>query len=468
MQKREMRKVNNLKVKINEDMLTALNNIFSDKENIKHKDKTVKKDGLVYLMYVFEYLNSYDKDNDKNNEVTLSSKKLNKIFHSRYNNYITFLIDNGFIIKVRNYSTDNKTSNVYKLSKQFLNRGKLFVDYEITDLVLLKKINYKGKRVTQEVYEKNKICLKKRRHLVCSFNNLLTMDCDGAVTEIKHFDTKKYRANYILINEYRNQIWKYSIKEKTDNRLHTPITRTNKILLKYIRYDNQILSEVDIKTSQPLFLYSILNTLYNENSKTEIYKYIHKLVDKKLIEKLLEIDIDLNELNQFGEEIVQRDLYIFLASNIDIPQQDEKYVMKKYIKKAGKRITKEHDTKRNAIKDVVMEALYGRSGSSNAKVIAIKNLFPSIFKVIDTIKRYEDNENDNFFPKLLQNIEAYVLLDLVAKKISEDHPGLPLFSKHDSLITVKNHINIVKNLVEKYMEEFIGIKDIKVEVNNWQ
>ena len=465
MNKTKMRRFLNTKLFLQENMISDLNRIFNNQMKISHKNKFVNKDNVVYLLYLFEHLNSLNRNKDRNDEVQLSSKKLIKTFHSRYNDYITFLIDYDFIVMVKNYSTDNNRSKTYKLTSKYLKKANVFVEYQITYEALLEKVNYKNSGLILEQYCKNKFCKRKRPHLVKSFNNDLSMNIEKAMLEIKHFDLRSYRANSIIVNEYKNKLWKYSINQETDNRLHTLITRTNKKLLKYIRYNNKKLSEVDIKTSQPLFLYGILNALYVESSETELGNFINVFFDEKLIKKLSDIDLDLDELKTFGEIIVNKDLYDYLVSKVKISKLGDKFIRTKFDESASKMIVNEYDTKRELMKELVMEVLYSSSKNHSREVMRIKELFPTIFYAVDVIKNHSDKRN--FFSKLLQNIEAYILLDIVAKEISKDFPKIPLFSKHDSLITFESHIKEVKDKVEQYIKKCIGIGNIRVQINNW-
>jgi len=51
---------------------------------------------------------------------------------------------------------------------------------------------------------------------------------------------------------------------------------------------------------------------------------------------------------------------------------------------------------------------------------------------------FHDNEVKLY--RLLQFVEAYVLLDFVAKEIKLRRPDMPLFSIHDSLVTTQSNI----------------------------
>lgn len=58
---------------------------------------------------------------------------------------------------------------------------------------------------------------------------------------------------------------------------------------------------------------------------------------------------------------------------------------------------------------------------------------------------------------VLQNLEAYIVLDLIAKDVSDKFKEIPLLSKHDSLITYANSIEEVKEFMTTKFKEYTGI-----------
>ena len=48
-------------------------------------------------------------------------------------------------------------------------------------------------------------------------------------------------------------------------------------------------------------------------------------------------------------------------------------------------------------------------------------------------------------------------MDLIAKDISVKHKDIPLFSKHDSLITYESSINEVRDFTQKQFKIYTGI-----------
>jgi hypothetical protein len=71
---------------------------------------------------------------------------------------------------------------------------------------------------------------------------------------------------------------------------------------------------------------------------------------------------------------------------------------------------------------------------------------------------------------VLQNIEAHIVLDLIAKDISKKFKNIPLFSKHDSLITYKSSIIEVRDYAQIKFLYYTGIDNkniLKIKEDNF-
>ena len=122
------------------------------------------------------------------------------------------------------------------------------------------------------------------------------------------------------------------------------------------------------------------------------------------------------------------------------------------------------NSKRDLIKSCMMRALYNGIGP---EITSIKKQFKSIFNVADLINKHKKiSESKSNLSHVLQSFEAHVLLDLIAKDISVKYKDIPLFSKHDSLITYKSKIDEVRDFTQKQFKIYTGIDAINFVVKN--
>ena len=451
--RRSMTRVKEFTFPIKKGVLSLINEKFEGKKVLHYKGNNLKKEYVIYLIYYIV------KETDEEvNAVDLSSKILRKNFIDKYKPYLSYLEDIGLIFLASQYLVGSHP-NMYGVTNDYYRLEKGYIKFKINDVILLKKVNSGNKQYNKVQLSKKRYCEKVRYHLVKSFNSNLEMDIEGATNEVSTFDKKNYEVNIRMVHEYDTKAWKYSIKKETDNRLHTNITGTNNKLLKYITYKNKKLSEVDIKTSQPLLMYVILKNIFDDSLNNESTIFLEKKLGVELLGKIKSNGIDFEELDNFGDVILNKDLYNYLVSRVKIKKDNNEYYYYYYEKKKNNDESNKKyeyfDSKRDLIKSCVMRALYRGKGD---EITLIKNQFKSIFNVADLINKHKKiSESKSNLSHVLQSFEAHVLLDLIAKDISVKYKDIPLFSKHDSLITYKSTIDEVRDFTQKQFKIYTGI-----------
>src|SRR5690606_37478303 len=90
--------------------------------------------------------------------------------------------------------------------------------------------------------------------------------------------------------------------------------------------------------------------------------------------------------------------------------------------------------KRDMMKVVVLNILYGGIKNKGVEYRLFENLFPLISQVLTIFKQ----DDKNRFPKLLQQIESECILDVVSRKLAEKYPEMPLWTIHDSVLTTES------------------------------
>lgn len=457
------------KVPINEYVLKLIEEKFNGERTLKFNGKNLKKDSVVYLCFLLAK-HQAKTEIDGNSAFPLYSKLLKTDFVYDYKQYLVFLEKENILCFHTEHDTFSGLSRIYSISDfsrglpVSLNVTIKIVRYPITDNIVLKKVNIEKSLTLSEYHlKRNKYCEETRNHLVRNFNEYLEIDIDSAYLQISNQDKVKHYKNSSTIEEFYSRKWKYSIKKETDNRLHTVITRINKNLLKFVTYKNEKLGEIDIKTSQPLFLFIALNSIFNTTVNSKLKTFLKNKLGKGLQKKLIENGVDKEELKKFGKIILEGDLYNYLITKIEIQKNsNNKYYYKSFDEKLGRNRTVEFASKRELMKTATLRAMYGGKGEI---VNDIREMFPSIKIIINLINKEEGlSETKNNLSNILQNLEAYIVLDLMAKDISNRFKEIPLFSKHDSLITYNNSIEEVKAFMQTKFKEYTRIDGSSVLV----
>ena len=110
-----------------------------------------------------------------------------------------------------------------------------------------------------------------------------------------------------------------------------------------------------------------------------------------------------------------------------------------------------------------MEYLYSSPKNKEKRCQEIRRVLPPVVtRVVDKLKE----EDKTLFPIFLQNLEAYLVLDRITKKLARLHPKIPLYSIHDSIVTTPPYALLVKKVMQDDLESFFGIKPI-VSVEHW-
>lgn len=113
---------------------------------------------------------------------------------------------------------------------------------------------------------------------------------------------------------------------------------------------------------------------------------------------------------------------------------------------------------RKAIKAMTFTVLFSDNrfiGQPEAEAKRIfRGLFPTVYEIFRLIKKRSAAN----LPILLQRMESNVILDHVAKRISLEHPEMPLFPVHDSVVCPVGMAAHVVSVMEEEFKRLLGIK----------
>ena len=269
-------------------------------------------------------------------------------------------------------------------------------------------------------------------------------------------DNQKSNQRIRCIESINNGRWGYS-REGKDNRLHSILTCLSKDLRKYIKYDGRNLISIDIKNSQPFVFSSVLRNLdplsdnhickilenynlipnmfygfYSSNSGGDLERFIGQVEDGTIYERYYEV------LYNAG--------LVFRNCCGTFSYEEQTF--------SGARTIK-FEKSRDLGKDIIMKTLFSSLKNSQEIVRIFKSEYPSVYRIMQKIKGTKAHEK-NYFAILLQNIEADCILDYCTKKISSDHPNIPLFTIHDSIVTTEENIEIVEHKFKEYLGTYFG------------
>lgn len=117
-------------------------------------------------------------------------------------------------------------------------------------------------------------------------------------------------------------------------------------------------------------------------------------------------------------------------------------------------VFRDHFLTRKMTKQTMMYILYKPFDSNRFPPFyyAFKKLFPDETKLMEIIKK----AGRSMFPKILQSVEAKVMLTYVCGAFGEKHPDVPFLTVHDCVLVGDVNITKIECVAEEVLERYIG------------
>lgn len=421
---------------------------------------------IDHFYYIIEYLAlGMEKDDiDKNRGyVNVNATKLQSRIHS-YKQYLDHLLKHNFIITDGIYITGQK-SRGYLINGYSSKEPTEVQSIPIKDNVVKKNRN----KIIQE-YNK-KICEteKKYNHLTKWFNKNLKIDYKQAVNEIpklyppyprliggpKWYEasrTTKMMIASMSVYKFFKQHFYYQVDENV-TRFHSNLTNIKKELRNHITYNGNKLVNIDIKNSQPLFSLILFQPeFYNPKSLHNIHSYSHIFNSIP--------SLTSNSFSLMLEEFLKTSNRQAFKEYSDMVNSGEFYkcLFNKMYPKTN------YDKKR--VKTMVFTVFFSDNRFiGQRKAIPkkdFKKTFPEVYKVFSLIKK----KDKRILARILQSIESNVIINKVTKRISIENPKLPIFTIHDSVITINGYEDYVASVIKEEVKNLTGL-DVKLGYEYW-
>ena len=201
-------------------------------------------------------------------------------------------------------------------------------------------------------------------------------------------------------------------------RVHTPITSLAKELRKCLQVDGQPLVGLDLANSQPLIAGLVARQFYCSATRA--------------------VRLQNRTFKQDGNPYHCRHLEWSEASQPDL---------KRYLEvcEAGQLYESlmQADDDRDRIKRRFLTAMYGKNHWRDPLKDQLTQLHPSVAGMLTSLKRH----NYRHAAHVLQNAEAVIFIHTIADRIRQERPELPIYTIHDSILTVPPAIGYVRAVI---------------------
>lgn len=377
-------------------------------DKIDYKDTTLKTSYIINMIHeiIMKYYINKNELIDKEIKFNMWSLLLRDKYGIKYNYYINYLIDIGFIKMVSDYYK-NKKARTYMINVGFLyniERCKVY------DRVLLKKHSKEYLQKTFLNYNNSPIDINIRKKLV---DNLYKIEIDvkESLTYLKelknngNIDYVKYQKNLISVENLG--IGNIFFKFDEYGRMHTNYTILKKEIRKnYITINKLPTFEIDIKNSQPFFLILLMkkNLPMSELIKPDVSKYIDLVKNGLIYEEL----IDKCKLKN-----------------------------------------------REEAKILMYKVLFGKNGKKNKENILFKETFPNVHKFIYDYK--EKSKDYKILSHDLQLIESDFIYGRVVNHLIKSFPDMVFYTIHDSIVVPIKYKDEAKKIFDYYLRNLLLI-----------
>jgi hypothetical protein len=284
---------------------------------------------------------------------------------------------------------------------------------------------------------------------------------------------RKYHLQHCNLTRFATQDYFFKV-DSTSGRLHTNLTNMKSGLRNFIKYDGLELVSVDIKNSQPFLSTALLNGDFYKNSNPKItgtlkskgifnnkYTSTSTLTIQEIM-KYFEYSNINNKNNRISEllsslMIVKNEQSLAAVEFQQYSNITAQGIIYEYIETEISAITGKFFNDRKELKSVIFQVLFTDNrffGQKEAEAKRIfRDLFPNIYNIFALIKKGDAST----LPRLLQAIEAIIILDRVCNRISIENPYLPIFTIHDSVACPVGHETYVASIIKDEMLNAIGL-----------
>lgn len=493
--------------------ITIETKLFNDLEQTVNKhnlhyskddNNIIKMDKAVFLLDYINFQKSYRKDDiTENGFIRIPSKFINIYLQKELKKYKDFLVAHKYI-KISPY--DDKQSYGYKICFTY-NPNKLdkvkreYVVYDFLS-VTYEQVLIKYFEKNAQIEQKKKAADRNTRHLTKWINaENIQIDWLAAFNFIENNKSLKadQKEHYsYTVNRIRFAQWNY-VRSTSDNRLHSNLTNFPSILRQFLSHNGQELVSLDVKTSQPFILAGVFNLIMErKGDKLDMLEQGIRGMDVKekfaaVMNSITLESLTITDFEAYKNLICYNDIYSYIGANLSdsfissITSPGGEYQGKVYNSSLQRQTITYYKDLRSYCKVLVLEYMYCSIESSSKGLKEMKRIYPDAvnkfiydFKFCEElnipkrqgisrrtkIQRKKIDKSKKLFAKFLQQLEAYIILDVITKELSKMYPEMFMATIHDSIVVPKKYEIEAKAFLQKRLYELLGI-EAEIKSENW-
>jgi hypothetical protein len=91
-----------------------------------------------------------------------------------------------------------------------------------------------------------------------------------------------------------------------------------------------------------------------------------------------------------------------------------------------------------------------------------KAKFPHVYELFKLLKR----KNKRILSHILQRTESKLMIEMVTRRIGDEHPEIPIFPIHDSVATYPEYADYVEGVIKEELKKLTGLNAC-IEREDW-
>ncbi|MFZ6024572.1 MAG: hypothetical protein ACOYVG_08985 [Bacteroidota bacterium] len=416
-----------------------------------------KVNHLLYIIHIISSIPAQNKSiKNQDGFVPVHAQTLQRKVRN-YNQYLKYLVDTGVLVVNRQY-VPGKKSKGYKFAEKYNSPLTMF--------------QY-GKTLTPKSGTRKKLSAEQQRkygHLVKWFSPEFTIDQQLSRCyiewELKVNSTRNYKDRKTYVQQYNRSLasvenfsHRGAIFPTIDDfgyRFHSPLTNLKSELRNFLKYNGLNLVSIDINNSQPY-----MSTLLFHPSFWETSQSTDVLTHNK---------IGVNIEDVFNSRRVY-DSFIMLCKKANNNKMSDLHryiglVREGTFYEGVAKYTGSEEISRKEIKAAVFQTLFthnrfiAQAEAANKRLF--KHHFPDVYDLFSRLKV----KDKRTLPKLLQRIESHKILLGITKHIAQEQPNLPIFTIHDSIVTIEGSEAYLMETMTAQLTRTFGFPP-KLTVSHW-
>lgn len=471
--------------------------------------KGFKKDKLLYILHCIVTIPNLNKSIFiRDGFVPLSSKVLQDVMND-YKHYIDYGVQTGLLACDNSYVEGFKCKG-YKIALPYEPE---VISYVFKEVTLRRKFNGRyiklrnttkdysylnkwfNERLTIDVvaakdFLEEEFLLKQKNVELMDYKMVYTTKLfnedgtRGGYEKVYKDPSLQIQQGLLSMEKMEEQNFCCHV-DKTVFRYHSVLTNMRSVLRNFLSYDGEQLVSIDIKNSQPYLICLLLQPSFWRSEKIvrpnldktskkcsksrsnrakfldfDSFSYISN--SKSRLHNASVIDFQMN----IDNITIVKEVDYFMLLEIKTMVRDMRFdtyieqvtsgTLYDYLKDAFERVLGYNMVDRKEVKTAVFQVLFTPNnfiGQKQARPKKLfKELFPEVYGLLNRIKK----KDSTALPRLLQQIESYVMLHVVAKRIRREHPNVPIFTVHDSILTTVSNQLIVEQIMQEELARIVG------------